>query len=793
MPRSASNFIALERLDTKLKGIQKHYGGALEEIPVWVIGSTYLGLGPAANGHLAPGWVCVEKIQKNIWESALSESFTFSTFGLNPHFIAPLPLDDTWFSGDDIKKTGERKVENWKKICKKKITPHFVKLHGECPVSLYFATPTRRAQKVDPGCQVHFRWEHVKNLLRKHVDPTRKPGVLVIGSYFYTKLHEGLEDALKLFKNWLICVDFGRLDRQSGIMNESIIALRKQFDNVDVDFTSNHDMVELFFNELQLTLNEDHYSESALNKAFRRLEAVASPAVVLVKTKNQNRRLWLNTGRRNFAAKEFSYLGRDLSNVWYPHFGGIFNAAFIVSLLTSDGKTTIANRTEEATLFALSTLSHCGDQLVIDQKKAQQQKEMWEKIEAGDEKEEQIQNGVQEIFPIQSILKTCENIYEGEDRKLDPISYIRRYGPLRGLLGFRSCPEVVAAIKRALASEQSVMIMGETGTGKGHLARIIHDHGQRGGNPFFVVSLGARSEEVQSLELFGSHGDAFTGDRSEPTEGCLVKTAGGTVVLDDLQEISPRTQARLLQCTENDPRSRKVQPLGLPKKGRPAEFKIDVRFISTITKTLDQVPSLKKQLLFRLAQIRIYLPPLRERQEEIIHLAEHFIQQFLEEEGRHENLMLSSEAIQTLLHYHWPGNVRELKSAIETAIQECPGGMIGKAHLPKDIWSYRLDQVSGKQKIEENLWEKLRAEERVFVSHWFEVAPYLHKSMDENGNINWSHAARLINEKQIPLSKVQLERKLKKAVLQMKRERRKDVLELPVEELARMLLKQRTT
>jgi DNA-binding NtrC family response regulator len=799
MSKRPINYESLETLDSKIKRIQDTYEGALDKIPIWVIGSTYLGLGPGPNGQLHPRWVSVEKIERMVWESALSEAFTFSTLGFSPHFISPVPSDDPMVSGIGIQEAGRRRVEDWKDTWKIKMFPHFVELPGPFPISLYFSTPQGRAQKADPACLKHFSWKHVIDKIKPWPSG---PGVLVVNSYFSTQLHKELEKALDRFKDWLVCFDFGRLDRQGSKVGHAIQALLDQFEKVDIQFTSQHDLIELFYQELQRDTVLDHESEVALDRAFRRLQGMPSPAVVLVKTHHQNRRLWLKSRQKGIQTRELPYHGLDLSNIWYPHFGGIFNAAFIVSLLTNKKKAGIKRRAEEATTFALDVLGYCGDELVTDQSKEQNEAyspvgtKASEKQKGGRKKKvkkkktEGNPSGVENYdhwrvdFPIQSILKICKKI-EKERPEITPLKFLCEYGRVPGLLGFRTCPEVTHAVRMALISDQSILIIGENGTGKGVVARFIHENGHRKDGPFVEVNLAGRTPELQRFELFGSLGGAFTGDFPEPRKGCLETAIGGTVLLNDLQEVSKSALVGLLACTETDPDKRVLQPIGAAHDQNVECIRLDVRYIATVNRFLHEIPHLEKQFIFRLAGIKIFLPPLRHRRDEIRPLAEHFIEKYVRRKTGCPNFRLSDKALEALSRHNWPGNVRELENAMAYAVDACQGTLIEPEHLPDEIRFEKPDGILENARISDDLWKDLRAEERVIVHHWHQVSPILSRATHEDGGVNWSKAAGIMAREQIPLTKVQTERKLKNSIHKLSRGQSiEEVLKLPAESIA---------
>jgi transcriptional regulator with AAA-type ATPase domain len=220
---------------------------------------------------------------------------------------------------------------------------------------------------------------------------------------------------------------------------------------------------------------------------------------------------------------------------------------------------------------------------------------------------------------------------------------------------------------------------------------------------------------------------------------------------------------------------------------------VNIRFIATLTESRDEHTRLKEQYMQRLGGIEIYLPPLRERREEILPLAEYFINLRLRETNRSHDLKLSKEAIEALNNFNWPGNVRELRHMVFRAVDACHNThQIAFRHLPRKIKEYKPEEDEDKARISDTLWEELRAEERVFVSLWFNIIPFLCEAADKEGYINWSRASALLTKNQIPVTKVQVDRKLKSAVIELQRGRNpEELMKVSREELAKTLLWQR--
>lgn len=220
--------------------------------------------------------------------------------------------------------------------------------------------------------------------------------------------------------------------------------------------------------------------------------------------------------------------------------------------------------------------------------------------------------------------------------------------------------QVMSVISKAAPTDANVLILGENGTGKELAAREIHNQSLRQSNIFMSVDLGAISESLFESELFGHEKGAFTG-ANKARIGKLVAANGGTLFLDEIGNIPLHLQAKLLTILEQ----RKVTPIGSNKS-----IDIDVRLISAtnVNKAeLSNETTFRQDLLFRLNTVEISLPPLRDRQHDIIDIAQYYIVLY-SQKYRKANKSLSEEAIKAALSYPWPGNVRALRHAIERAI-----------------------------------------------------------------------------------------------------------------------------
>lgn len=234
--------------------------------------------------------------------------------------------------------------------------------------------------------------------------------------------------------------------------------------------------------------------------------------------------------------------------------------------------------------------------------------------------------------------------------------------------------EVIPAIA---ASPSTVLILGETGTGKEIVARTIHALSPRKLGPFIAVNCSALPDALLESELFGYKAGAFTGAaRDKPGRFALAR--GGTIFLDEIGEVSPALQVKLLRILQE----RRYEPLG--STGSEAA---DVRIIAATNRDLAKQVKLgmfREDLYYRVNVVRLELPPLRMRKEDIPILTEHFIAHFnaLQKKSIQG---VTTDALSLLMAHDWPGNIRELENVVERAFILCTRGSIGIAHLPEDL------------------------------------------------------------------------------------------------------------
>jgi Nif-specific regulatory protein len=237
--------------------------------------------------------------------------------------------------------------------------------------------------------------------------------------------------------------------------------------------------------------------------------------------------------------------------------------------------------------------------------------------------------------------------------------------------------EVLRLIDQVANTNSSVLIYGETGTGKELVARALHDNSLRSQGPLVRVNCAAMPESLLESELFGHEKGAFTGAVSR-RKGRFEEAQGGSIFLDEIGELSPIAQAKLLRVLQE----KEFQPLGSSRT-----IKVDVRVITATNKRLeDEVAKglFRTDLFFRLNVFPIFIPPLRERASDILLLADYFVVKYVKEFDKNVK-RISTAAIDLLMAYHWPGNVRELENCIERSVLLAQSDTIEAQNLPPSL------------------------------------------------------------------------------------------------------------
>ena len=265
----------------------------------------------------------------------------------------------------------------------------------------------------------------------------------------------------------------------------------------------------------------------------------------------------------------------------------------------------------------------------------------------------------------------------GENRRLR--TELAGEYPPSGLVGpSAAMQEVLRQIRKVAPQKTTVLVLGESGTGKELVARAIHEQSPRASFPFVAVNCGAIPRELIESELFGHVRGAFT-DASRTKKGLAEEADGGTLFLDEIGELPLAMQPKLLRFLEDEG----VRPVGDVKARQ-----VDVRVVAATGRDLRKAVAqgeFREDLLYRLDVVGVRLPPLRERPEDILALADHFLARYARLRPELANMSLSDEARDVILAYRWPGNVRELEHAIERAVVLADGPSIREGDLPDAV------------------------------------------------------------------------------------------------------------
>ncbi len=276
-------------------------------------------------------------------------------------------------------------------------------------------------------------------------------------------------------------------------------------------------------------------------------------------------------------------------------------------------------------------------------------------------------------------------------------------------------------ITKVAPTHSTVLVLGETGTGKELVARAVHDQSRRADKPFVAVNCGALPETLIESELFGHRRGAFTGANENRT-GLFEVADGGTIFLDEIGELPKSMQAKLLRVLESGE---------IRRVGDNESFQVDVRIVCATHRDLDRMVQdgdFREDLMFRINTFEIELPPLRVRSSDIPLLAEHFFRRF--RPGLPENeTIFTGEALEALKHYSWPGNVRELANVVEHAAILSDDPPVGRDDLPRHFDSRRsrpkglgpmtlreLEQIAIHESLERHEGSKAKAAAELGIS-----------------------------------------------------------------------------
>ncbi len=279
---------------------------------------------------------------------------------------------------------------------------------------------------------------------------------------------------------------------------------------------------------------------------------------------------------------------------------------------------------------------------------------------------------IQKPFANDEMVAICRRAAESRQLKVEnqalrtEIRRRERSDTVRPIGKSRRFNDVLKLADTVAPSDSTVLISGESGTGKEVLARYLHERSERGDGPFVSINCGALPETLLESELFGHTKGSFTGAVRDK-QGLFVAAKGGTFFLDEVGEMSPATQVKLLRAVQE----REVIPVGATET-----VPIDVRIIAATNRDLEEEirrGAFRSDLYYRLNVITLHLPPLRDRADDVPILVDYFLQRFSKNRGR-GSIRLAEETLSILQSYDWPGNVRELENALERAVVLTPEG-----------------------------------------------------------------------------------------------------------------------
>ncbi len=278
-------------------------------------------------------------------------------------------------------------------------------------------------------------------------------------------------------------------------------------------------------------------------------------------------------------------------------------------------------------------------------------------------------------FDMQELLLQVDRILEGckleEENQWLREQLQDRFGPIIGQSP--KIRQVFDLVQKIAPTGINCLVTGESGTGKELIARAIHDHSPRHKQPFLVINCGGMPENLVESELFGYRKGAFTG-AEKPKKGLLQKADQGSFLLDEVGELQTSTQVKLLRC---------IQDGSFIPLGGTDTVQVNVRFIAATNQAIEREVAegrFREDLFYRLSGVIIRVPPLRERENDLLLLTEHFLHRFCKEQNKNI-LGLSPQAEQKLKSYHYPGNIRELENIIERAVALESGSKITSSSL----------------------------------------------------------------------------------------------------------------
>lgn len=301
---------------------------------------------------------------------------------------------------------------------------------------------------------------------------------------------------------------------------------------------------------------------------------------------------------------------------------------------------------------------------------------------------------------------------------------------VEGMIGSSSVmKELYAKIHKVAPTAATVLVNGETGTGKELVAQALHSESPRKDHPIISVNCAAIPDTLIEAELFGHEKGAFTG-AANTREGLVAAADGGTLFLDEIGELPLEAQARLLRVLQEG----EVRPLGSVES-----HKVDVRLVAATHRDLGKLAKeglFREDLYFRINVVQLKLPPLRERGKDILSLAETFIRRYCEQIKK-PLLTLTPEAIQAITTYRWPGNIRELENAIQRAVILCDGDQLSHSLLDIDLDLVHEEEEPTPKEQEESKTTANQSQEDLSLIDYFQRFVLEHQD-----NMNETELAR---------------------------------------------------
>jgi len=288
---------------------------------------------------------------------------------------------------------------------------------------------------------------------------------------------------------------------------------------------------------------------------------------------------------------------------------------------------------------------------------------------------------ITELNPLKQELEQARGLTRHYEHQLQQLRIVYSGGKL--VVNSDKMRALVDLVMRLAQVDSTILIQGESGVGKELIAETIHNNSPRKDGPFIKVNCGAIPENLLESELFGYEDGAFTGARKEGKIGLFELAAGGTLFLDEISELPLNLQVKLL---------RTIQEKEVTRVGGAHPIKVDIRIIAGSNRDLAAMVKAKKfreDLYYRLNVVPVYVPPLRERKEEIPALVAHFLNRFNEQYDLNKNV--APAVVDVFMNYDWPGNVRELENLIERLVVITPGDVITTDELPPYLLSKPSD------------------------------------------------------------------------------------------------------